>query len=170
MRKNRIKTNEQIYDHYSEEDFSVWKLLYETQINSLYGIVAEEFLKGLEILDFNSKKILHENLEIKQAIKAYNKAAELSSSQQTISSNPPKSSISLKGDDLTQQILDLKTRISDLFTSPHQRTLVEPPHISSPENEALKILGLPSNATPAQIKMRYKQLAKKISSRFSRFR
>lgn len=114
------------------------------------------------VVDFNSKKILHENLEIKQAIKAYNKAAELSSSQQTISSNPPKSSIPLKGDDLTQQILDLKKRISDFFTSPHPRTLVEPPHISSPENEALKILGLPSNATPAQIKMRYKQLAKKF--------
>lgn len=69
MRKNRIKPNEQIYDHYSEEDFSVWKLLYETQINSLYGIVAEEFLKGLEILDFNSKKIpdfkkLNEKLDI----------------------------------------------------------------------------------------------------------
>ena len=57
MSKNRVKPVEQIYDHYTKEDFSVWKLLYETQINSLDGIVAEEFLNGLEILDFNSKKI-----------------------------------------------------------------------------------------------------------------
>ena len=57
MSRNRVKPIEQIYDHYTKEDFSVWKLLYETQINSLDGIVAEEFLKGLEILDFNSHKI-----------------------------------------------------------------------------------------------------------------
>jgi len=57
MSRNRVKPIEQIYDHYTKEDFSVWKLLYETQINLLDGIVAEEFLKGLEILDFNSKKI-----------------------------------------------------------------------------------------------------------------
>ena len=57
MSRNRVKPIEQIYDHYTKEDFSVWKLLYETQISSLDGIVAEEFLKGLVILDFNSKKI-----------------------------------------------------------------------------------------------------------------
>ena len=57
MSRNRVKPIEQVYDHYTNEDFSVWKLLYETQINSLDGIVAKEFLKGLEILDFNSKKI-----------------------------------------------------------------------------------------------------------------
>ena len=57
MRRNRVKPVEQIYDHYTKEDFSVWKLLYETQIDSLDEIVAEEFLKGLEILDFNSQKI-----------------------------------------------------------------------------------------------------------------
>ena len=57
MRRNRVKPVEQIFDHYTKEDFSVWKLLYETQIDSLDEIVAEEFLKGLEILDFNSQKI-----------------------------------------------------------------------------------------------------------------
>jgi phenylalanine-4-hydroxylase len=69
MSRNRVKPIEQIYDHYTNEDFSVWKLLYETQINSLDGIVAEEFLKGLEILDFNSQKIpdfkkINEKLDI----------------------------------------------------------------------------------------------------------
>lgn len=114
------------------------------------------------VTDFNSKKILNENLEIKKAINAYGKAAELSPAQQTISSKTTKLPVTKKGADFTQQILDLKKRISDFFSSSNQKTIVEPTQRSSPENDALKVLGLSSNATPMQIKMRYKQLAKKF--------
>ena len=47
----------QIYDNYTEEDFAVWKILFNRQMEVLKPIVSKEYLKALEIIDFNADKI-----------------------------------------------------------------------------------------------------------------
>lgn len=54
---SEIKPSKQIYSNYSDEDFKVWELLYLKQLNLLKGVVSQAFLKGLDLLDFNSSKI-----------------------------------------------------------------------------------------------------------------
>tara|TARA_B110000008_G_scaffold137357_1_gene139328 strand:- start:604 stop:1335 length:732 start_codon:yes stop_codon:yes gene_type:complete len=54
---SEIKPSKQIYSNYSAEDFKVWELLYLKQLNLLKGVVSQAFLKGLDLLDFNSSKI-----------------------------------------------------------------------------------------------------------------
>lgn len=47
----------QIYDNYKEEDFQVWKLLYDRQIKNLPLAASEAFLKGLDQVKFDPEKI-----------------------------------------------------------------------------------------------------------------
>ncbi len=48
----------QNYNDYSADDHQVWQTLYEKQIKNLVnGAVTEDYLKGLELLGFDSKKI-----------------------------------------------------------------------------------------------------------------
>ena len=54
---SEIKPSKQIYSNYSAEDFKVWELLYLKQIKLLKEVVSQAFLKGLDLLDFNSSKI-----------------------------------------------------------------------------------------------------------------
>ena len=54
---SEIKPSKQIYSNYSAEDFKVWELLYLKQVKLLKGVVSQAFLKGLDLLDFNSSKI-----------------------------------------------------------------------------------------------------------------
>ena len=43
MRAATEKPKEQIYSNYTEEDFAVWKGLYEKQMYNLQGKVVDEF-------------------------------------------------------------------------------------------------------------------------------
>ena len=57
MRTAVEKPRKQIYSNYTEEDFEVWKLLYEKQMHNLKGKVVDEFTAGIELLDFKSSEI-----------------------------------------------------------------------------------------------------------------
>lgn len=47
----------QDYDAYSEEDFNVWKLLYNRQIVNLPDAASQAYLKGLERIHFSADRI-----------------------------------------------------------------------------------------------------------------
>jgi phenylalanine-4-hydroxylase len=47
----------QQYENYTEEDFAVWKILYERQIENLPSRATREFLAGLKRIDFTPNKI-----------------------------------------------------------------------------------------------------------------
>tara|TARA_B100000963_G_scaffold77072_2_gene65109 strand:+ start:180 stop:929 length:750 start_codon:yes stop_codon:yes gene_type:complete len=57
VKKPIKRPTKQIYQNYTQEDFEVWKILFNRQFKSLKGIVADEFLFGLKDLAFNSEKI-----------------------------------------------------------------------------------------------------------------
>lgn len=52
-----MRPKEQVYSRYTNEDFEVWKLLFDRQMEELRGIVAEEFLEALEKIRFNRDEI-----------------------------------------------------------------------------------------------------------------
>ena len=47
-----MRPSEQIYSNYTAEDFKVWELFYNRQINFIENKVAIEFLKSLETVGF----------------------------------------------------------------------------------------------------------------------
>jgi len=47
----------QVYSNYTEQDFLVWKTLFNRQMEVLTPIVSTEYLKALEVVKFNSDKI-----------------------------------------------------------------------------------------------------------------
>lgn len=47
----------QIYENYTEEDFNVWKLLFDRQMKNLDGKVSSEYLKALRDIGFTNDKI-----------------------------------------------------------------------------------------------------------------
>lgn len=53
----RIKPKKQIYSNYTAEDFKVWNILYNRQMQYLKGRVSEEFLEALETVGFNADEI-----------------------------------------------------------------------------------------------------------------
>ncbi len=57
MTTQRNRPSEQIYSNYTTEDFAVWKLLYERQMNFLTDKVAVEFIEALDEVGFNSDEI-----------------------------------------------------------------------------------------------------------------
>ena len=57
MRAAAEKPREQIYSNYTEEDFAVWKGLYEKQMYNLQGKVVDEFNQGIAHLNFNADEI-----------------------------------------------------------------------------------------------------------------
>ncbi len=48
---------QQIYDNYNTEDFQVWKLLYDRQIQNLPTAASEAFLEGLSKVNFEAERI-----------------------------------------------------------------------------------------------------------------
>jgi phenylalanine-4-hydroxylase len=52
-----MKPTAQIYSQYTEEDFQVWKILFDRQMEQLEGKVAGEFLEALEKVNFNRDEI-----------------------------------------------------------------------------------------------------------------
>jgi len=57
MNNKIIRPNEQIYENYTEDDFKVWKILFNRQLKNLKGIVADEFIIALKELNFKPNKI-----------------------------------------------------------------------------------------------------------------
>ena len=49
----------QIYGHYTEEDFKVWKILYERQIQNLPGAASKDHMEGLSRVNFVAEEIPH---------------------------------------------------------------------------------------------------------------
>ena len=52
-----VRPSEQIYSNYTQEDFAVWKTLYNRQSNLLEKYASSEFLNALEIIEFSADKI-----------------------------------------------------------------------------------------------------------------
>lgn len=57
MRYNMVKGLVQEYDAYTNEDFEVWKFLYERQMPVLKEVAALEYLQGIKNIEFVSSKI-----------------------------------------------------------------------------------------------------------------
>lgn len=53
----RIKPKKQVYSNYTEEDFKVWNILYNRQMQYLPGRVAEEYLEALAQVGFHADEI-----------------------------------------------------------------------------------------------------------------
>ena len=52
-----VKPSEQIYENYTQEDFAVWKTLYNRQSELLQKFASQEFLSALKLIDFTADKI-----------------------------------------------------------------------------------------------------------------
>ena len=50
-----MKPSEQIYANYTPEDFEVWKLLYDRQLDFIKNKVAPEFLESLDTVGFSNE-------------------------------------------------------------------------------------------------------------------
>lgn len=53
----RIKPTQQIYSHYTTEDFAVWNILYNRQINNLSASASKDYLSALQAIGFCEDEI-----------------------------------------------------------------------------------------------------------------
>ncbi len=51
------RPTQQIYSNYTEEDFEVWQILFDRQIENLQGRVADEFMQALDVIGFRRDRI-----------------------------------------------------------------------------------------------------------------
>lgn len=51
------KPTQQVYAHYTAQDFLVWKLLFDRQMENLETVVSSEFLKALDAVKFTNDRI-----------------------------------------------------------------------------------------------------------------
>lgn len=49
----------QAYNAYTDEDFKVWRLLFERQMEQIPGVASQEYLAGLQKIEFKSSEIPH---------------------------------------------------------------------------------------------------------------
>ncbi|MEQ8927860.1 MAG: phenylalanine 4-monooxygenase [Fulvivirga sp.] len=52
-----LKNMQQVHDNYTDEDHEVWRILFDRQIKNLPIAATEEYLKGLEIIQFSNDEI-----------------------------------------------------------------------------------------------------------------
>jgi phenylalanine-4-hydroxylase len=52
-----LRPTEQVYKNYTEQDFNVWKILFDRQMKQLKPIVSESYLSALEEVNFSADKI-----------------------------------------------------------------------------------------------------------------
>lgn len=57
MRYDMVKGLIQVYENYTNEDFEVWKILYERQMPALNVHAAKEYLEGLVNIQFSASTI-----------------------------------------------------------------------------------------------------------------
>lgn len=65
-----MRPTEQIYSNYTEQDFRVWKILFDRQMDILKPIVSNEYLKALKAVEFSADKI-PDFLELNQLLKPF---------------------------------------------------------------------------------------------------
>src|SRR5690606_7496453 len=53
----RLQKLSQEYELYTEEDFKVWKILFERQMPKLPNVTSKAYLKGIEMVKFSSEGI-----------------------------------------------------------------------------------------------------------------
>lgn len=51
------RLTEQVYSNYTQEDFDVWKTLYQRQTELLKDTVSSEYLKALDLIGFRAERI-----------------------------------------------------------------------------------------------------------------
>jgi phenylalanine-4-hydroxylase len=51
------RPTQQIYSNYTSQDFDVWNVLFTRQLELLKPIVSKEYLKAIEIIEFNKDEI-----------------------------------------------------------------------------------------------------------------
>lgn len=51
------RPTQQIYANYRQEDFDVWKILFDRQMENLQGKVADEYLAALDVIGFTRDRI-----------------------------------------------------------------------------------------------------------------
>lgn len=51
------RPTEQVYSNYTQEDFDVWKTLYQRQRELLKDTVSSEYLKALDLIGFSAERI-----------------------------------------------------------------------------------------------------------------
>ncbi|WP_229359417.1 phenylalanine 4-monooxygenase [Flectobacillus major] len=47
----------QVYENYTQEDFEVWKILFERQMQQLPSVASKEYLEGIKRVNFSASKI-----------------------------------------------------------------------------------------------------------------
>ena len=52
-----MRPTKQVYSDYTEQDFRVWKILFERQMQRLKNVVSESYLMALEEVNFMASKI-----------------------------------------------------------------------------------------------------------------
>jgi phenylalanine-4-hydroxylase len=52
-----LEHGKQLYAHYTEEDFLVWKILFDRQIADLKMVACYDFLKGVDVIHFTTAEI-----------------------------------------------------------------------------------------------------------------
>lgn len=57
IRSDRVRPLNQVYSDYTEEDFEVWKLLYNRQTELLNEYASAEYLKALDVIGFSADRI-----------------------------------------------------------------------------------------------------------------
>lgn len=70
IRSDRIRPEKQIYNNYTEEDFSVWKLLFSRQTALLSDVASEEYLEALRRVGF-SANLIPDFINIETSLKTY---------------------------------------------------------------------------------------------------
>ena len=57
IQKDRIRPTEQVYSNYTQEDFEVWKLLFNRQASLIKSSASSEYLKALDVIGFSDERI-----------------------------------------------------------------------------------------------------------------
>lgn len=70
IRSDRVRPTNQIYTSYTDEDFAVWKLLFNRQTELLNPIVSNEYLEALNRVGFTEDKIPNFD-KVEEALKPY---------------------------------------------------------------------------------------------------
>ena len=105
------------------------------------------------VSEYNQKTIraqLSENITPAKAAQAYSKAASL------VDPTPKLPQVSPDFDSLGRELDNIKGNLNDLGPLKYKRA------VTPQEKTAFKILGIPENASFAEVKMQYRQLVKKL--------
>lgn len=52
-----MKPTQQVYSNYTEQDFQVWRILFERQMNQLHNVASQQYLDAIETVQFSADRI-----------------------------------------------------------------------------------------------------------------